>query len=175
LSIGKAIGIAVLTAVIVMAVGIWWSRQQLDVPVPTAAPSAAPSASTTTRGPTTRASQTPVTTRSSAAPIASTSAVPSAEPSAAEPPADPASSDEGGDGSELPPTLGYLQVKFNGEQGGEVFVFAKSYGPVGQKLKVPCNRPAFVRIGKTPGPRWITKGKTVSIACQKVTVTFISP
>ena len=163
LSLVKAVLVALVTAGLVMAVGIWWTRRSMNVDVaasastkPSAKPVVSASGSINILGP------------GSAKPSASTAT--SAAPSASA-----VASEQEGDGSELPATLGYLEVNFNGEQGGEVYVHGKLYGPVGKKLRVPCKRPGFVRIGKLPGPRWLSKGKPVSIKCQATTTTSFTP
>lgn len=170
LSMGKAVLVTIVTAVLVMGVGIWWTRRGMDVDVGSDPPagSAKPTSSAV------RNLLAPSSTASaakSAAPSASasSSAAPSASALEVPPPG------QEGDGSELPTNLGYLKVNFNGEQGGEVYVHGKSYGPVGQLLRVPCDRPGYVRIGKMPGPRWLSQGKPVTIKCQATTTTGFSP
>jgi hypothetical protein len=125
----------------------------------------------------------------SAAPVASVAAETSAKaaasaalppPVAAAPTAPPAAPPEKGPaatgkGSDLPPDQGYLEVLFNGEHGGIVFFKRKMMGPVGQAIKVPCKDPHWVRIGKMPGPRWLSKGTTIRVKCQGLTKKFVSP
>ena len=71
--------------------------------------------------------------------------------------------------------MGYLLVHFNGEQGGAVFFQNRMIGPVGQKLKVPCTAAKWLRVGKLPGPRWLSKGGTVRIQCQALTNHYARP
>ncbi len=177
ISMLKAIALTFIVACIVMAIGVWLSQSQDDQPLP--GPSASPSLATAgpTRpkrtikplasiAPSTKSgSASGATTMSSSASAASASA--SAAPTAA--------ASAGGDGSNLPPTKGYLIVSFNGEQGGQVYFYTRAIGPVGAKLEVACEKPTFVRIGKLPGPRWLSQGRPLRVACQSVTEVAMKP
>jgi len=50
---------------------------------------------------------------------------------------------------------------------------------VGQKLKMTCDKPTFVRIGKDVGglggTRWLSQGQTVVTKCQAVTTVKLKP
>jgi len=183
------------TLVLVTTAGIWWTRSRLSVeaePQETAAPSASatalsatspapgPEPSRSTADPATAiasaaaggsaaASATP-TVSATASAAATVSATASAAPTAAStPPEEPAKvDDEGGDGADLPSDAGLLRVSFAGPPEAQVYWRGKAVGAVGRKLKVPCGL-AFVRVGKTPGPEWLSKGKSVAIKCQAVT------
>ena len=88
---------------------------------------------------------------------------------------DPTGAPVTGDAVDLPADMGYLLVLFNGEQGGSVFFNRRMIGPVGKRLRVSCKEAKWMRIGKMPGPRWLSKGTTVRIKCQGLTKKFASP
>ena len=76
------------------------------------------------------------------------------------------------DGSNLPANRGYLVVRFDGPPEARVYLNGKAAGPVGDRLEVACGR-VFVRVGKEPGPSWLSKGAAAAIGCQSVTeLTF---
>jgi hypothetical protein len=83
------------------------------------------------------------------------------------------------DAASLPANLGLLEIRFNGEQGGKVYVGLRAIGPASGKLKVSCGKSMFMRIGKlAPGakfPRWISERTTVIPKCQKVTAAAFRP
>ncbi|MBW2529253.1 MAG: hypothetical protein JRI23_34070, partial [Deltaproteobacteria bacterium] len=162
----QAVVIALLTAVIVATVGVLVARWQLSVPA-TAADDGVPSAEPSTSAAETATSRSSSAPSASAGPTASTSVTATA--SAAAPTAD------GRDGSELPANRGYLIVHFDGPTDGQVFLSGKKHGVPDQKLDVPCGR-TFVRVGKLPGPQWLSLGAGLEVVCQSVTeITLEQP
>jgi hypothetical protein len=149
LSLSTAVLITIATAVVVLAFGTWWVRRDSTVvePVAPTAETSAPKAATPPPKPARR-------TRPKAAP---------------KPVVDTR------DGSDLPANQGYLTVKFPKNE-GEVYFFTTSQGPVNKKLAVTCGT-AFMRIGKSEplGVRWLSEGKPVVVACQKVTEVSVEP
>jgi hypothetical protein len=125
--------------------------------------------------PTTSASVAPTASGSPAA-----SGVPSAEPAAsgtpsATPSETPSATPAAGDGSELRPTRGYLEI--DSAKPASVYVGGVFVGVTGQKIPMDCGVPKYVRLG-TPPPEgaskptslaWLSEGKSVSVACRSVT------
>jgi hypothetical protein len=70
----------------------------------------------------------------------------------------------------LDPRQGFLWVKT--ALSGEVFVNGKSMGHPAATLVVPCGL-RYVRLGTLPGPRWISRGHTVRVACRGLTEVTI--
>jgi hypothetical protein len=162
--------IALLTAVVVAAAGVWLARQQLTVAAPDPGEPAEPPATATVEA-TAAPSVVPSATASAAA---SASASASAD-SGALPTASASASADGRDGSELPPSRGYLIVHFPTVPEGQVYLLGKKFGAPGQKLDVPCGR-TFVRVGKAPGPSWLSTGVGLKVECQSVTeITLDQP
>ena len=71
--------------------------------------------------------------------------------------------------------LGILIVRFTGSDGARVYRKGRDVGPVNGKIRLPCHQPAFVRVGKEPGPTWLSAGRTVQLACQAQTEVDMSP
>jgi hypothetical protein len=81
--------------------------------------------------------------------------------------------DDGDDGSQLPPALGYLLVHSAAEE-AYVYVSGRLAGPVGEKLRVSCGvRP--VRLGTKPLSKWLGPIKAVAVACRRVTSVDMDP
>jgi hypothetical protein len=72
--------------------------------------------------------------------------------------------------AQLDPRQGFLWVKT--ALAGEVFVNGKSMGQPAAALVVPCGL-RYVRVGVLPGPRWISRGHTVRVACRGLTEVTI--
>ena len=54
-------------------------------------------------------------------------------------------------------------------------LLGKKHGAPGEKLDVPCGR-TFVRVGKAPGPSWLSAGTGLKVECQSVTeITLDEP
>jgi hypothetical protein len=167
LSLGAALAIAIGTALVVLVAGVWSVRQarSLSDVAPPVAPSAAPapSAAAVTSGSAKRAgSRKKKAKRPGArgkAKVAG-SGVPKLPPRALE--------IGEGDGSDLDPRKGYLRVHYEGHPDAELFYFGRSLGKAAGKHVVDCERTANLRIGR-PGAIWLSEGRTVSVACQKIT------
>jgi hypothetical protein len=87
----------------------------------------------------------------------------------------------GGSGAVAPPAVppaellsfqGYLTVRSSAD--AEVYVKGVSIGPTNQRNVSHC-RQKFVRLGVPPGPRWLSPGKTVDVACRGETTVAIEP
>ncbi len=105
--------------------------------------------------------------RSAPAPAASATAVPiSPKPRATTIPANTTDSSS---------HFGLLLVRFKGPAGARVYASGKDVGPVNSKISLPCHKPAVIRIGKTPGPTWLSAARTVQLACKAQTVLDLSP
>jgi hypothetical protein len=133
-----------------------------SVVVPPTEPPAAAASTTASSRPTTRRAPP------SRAPAAASGA-PSAAASAS------AAASDGKDGSDLPAREGYVIVHYPKDE-GEVFFTITARGPVNEKLRVPCGT-TFVRVGVTKpnGVAWLSEGRPVAIACQKVTEVTMQP
>jgi hypothetical protein len=104
-----------------------------------------------------------------AAPAPSGSASVSASASASA-----AAAEDPRDGKALPPNRGLLRVRFESAPDAQVFMPDKPVGAVGQKLDVPCGR-SFVRVGRVPGPKWLSQGQSVYVQCRLVTDITLPP
>ncbi len=197
---GKLLGIGLLTAIVVMGIGVSLALRGSSVTPPPADPSAdlagiasaaqAPSAAGQQPDPSALpsalgrvlpamagASATKTLASASAALSASTSASAGPSPSvsasvAASATTAPAAAppDDGKTGTDLPFTMGYLRVAHHGTPAAKVYLFGKDIGVVNQKLKVPCTRPAFVRVGVPGMPiKWVSRGRTVIFKCRALT------
>ncbi len=195
LSWGKLLLVVLLVAAVVLVVGIVIPRYFLNVeessppkpsatsststgakPPPTVArtatakPTAKPTAPITATAAATATASATASASATATTSATTSASATAE-SSATPPAGASV-----DAAKLPPNVGLLKVNFVGPSGGKVYLFAQSFGNVGVPLKVPCGGGKFVRVGRPPGPTWLSGGQSVFIKCQALTeVTLRSP
>ena len=56
---------------------------------------------------------------------------------------------------------------------GDAYLHA-AHGRTNQQVMVKCGL-RWVRLGKEPGPVWLSAGKTVDVACQSVTRVSIEP
>jgi len=145
--------ITLVTAAIVMGAGIWWVRRSARVvPPPMPVATAPPPKSPRTPPP-----------RATAQPSATATATGTA--SAPAPETDP---------SKLPPTMGYLRVKWSGPADAQVFLFGKSIGKVGEPVEISCAGMQNVRVG-TEERAWLSDGRPVKVACQKLTEIEIPP
>jgi hypothetical protein len=99
---------------------------------------------------------------------AESQSAPPAPQEAETPPAPVASAD----GSGLPPKRGYLWVRSSAQS--VVFVNGISTGATNSRLEVPCGW-RFVRLGREPGPTWLSPGQTVDVTCQGFTTVTIQP
>jgi hypothetical protein len=181
-SLWKAIALASVTALSVFGVGVWWLTREHKITEPTAPPPASAkassaSASASATGSVFVATATPSTAspETSATPTASATTEPTASASTSADVPPPATDDS----SALPSNQAHITVSFSGESGGEVFFFANSVGKVGDKLTVSCEKAVFMRIGKrnapTDPPRWLTKGRTLKVECQKHSELRVAP
>ncbi|RLB61688.1 MAG: hypothetical protein DRI90_10815 [Deltaproteobacteria bacterium] len=165
LSLATAIMVTIVTAVLTMVAGVWWVRHRATIAEPPPLPAASGSAVGAAPRRATAAPALSVSAGASASPTVSASAAASAEPAAQ--PVD------GKDGSALPPTAGYLVVKFVGDPHAAVFAAGQKLGPVNQKIEIFCQHPAFLRVGAqqpSGAVKWLTPGRPgVKIACQSVT------
>lgn len=153
ISLLTSVLITVGTAALVMGAGIWWVRRSAQVtPPPMPVPATAPARV---------APKEPV----SAKPKPSASATATASASATAPAKDP---------SKLPPTMGYLQVKWSGQEDAQIFLFGKSIGKVTERVELPCSGMQNVRVG-TADRQWLSDGKPVKVGCQKLTELEIKP
>lgn len=147
LSTGAAISLAVLTAAAVIGAGVFLIERR--EPARPAAPSAAMPLPTVIAAPPTL---TPAI--ATAAPSATTSA-------SATPPLE---------ASSLPPRLGVLTVRGQGD--ARVYVNGEDLGPLNEALKAPCGL-RYVRLGTaregTRPPTWLSPGQSVTIACRAAT------
>jgi hypothetical protein len=160
LSLGKAALIALGTALLVLAVGLWWTRRQVSLTeVPVAEPRSATASASV-----------------SAPPSASTPAASATASAAASATATAATDEDARDGSELAPGLGLLKVTFTGppDPDAVVYQYSKPLGPVGKKIEVPCGQ-LFLRVGKAPGPSWLSKGAGVVVRCRAVNELTLAP
>jgi eukaryotic-like serine/threonine-protein kinase len=82
--------------------------------------------------------------------------------------------DDPRDGKELPANRGLLRVTFDAPPDAQVYLLGKPVGQVGQKIDVPCGR-SFIRVGKMPGPMWLSQGQSVYIQCRLVTDVSLPP
>jgi len=101
---------------------------------------------------------------------------PTTEASAASTQAEPGGqqpAEDGDDGSQLPPKLGYLLVR-SSAQDAHVYVRGRPTGPVGEKLRVGCGL-LPVRLGTNPLTKWLGPGIAVSVACQSLTSVTMEP
>ncbi|MBN4059233.1 hypothetical protein JYT22_01115, partial [Endomicrobium sp. AH-315-J14] len=171
LSWGAMILLTLLTAALVMAVGIWLTRRQMRItgPPPAAATASASSKSATSQSASATTKATPPTGTASAKATPSATATASATASASAAPA----ADDGRDGSALPPKMGYLKVNFTGPPGGAIYLRGKRLGAVAEKIETKCGF-AFIRVGKEPGPQWLSAGVSVAIKCQAVTEVTVA-
>jgi hypothetical protein len=198
---GKLLGMGLLTAMVVMGIGVALALHDSTVTPPPADPgadlagmakadqapsavgqqpdpSATPSALGRALPATADASATKTLASASAAPTPSASAAPTPSASAAPSPSASASvassaaapPDDGKTGTDLPFTMGYLRVAHQGTPAAKVYLFGKDIGAVNKKLKVPCTRPAFVRVGVPGTPiKWVSRGRTVIFKCRALT------
>lgn len=175
LSLLQAALVSLATAVVVMVAGIWLTRWQAGAgdevvlgassPASKGEPVAAVSGATTAGGaaPSARATAPPTTAPATSAPAPPVPAA-SAAPTAAGGP-DPAT---------LPPDMGLLLVVFSGPPEALVYLKGKSVGPVGRPVQTKCGF-NNVRVGKEPGPVYLSEGKPVSVKCQALTEVVMSP
>ena len=70
--------------------------------------------------------------------------------------------------------MGLVRVTFPQAPDAKVYVYGKDYGAVGEKLQVPCGR-SFLRVGKLPGPAWLSQGSSVLVQCRAVTEVTLQP
>jgi hypothetical protein len=195
LSTPTAIGLAGLTAVIVIGAGVFiverieparLAASDAIAPIPPVAapPSIAPTGralSPSAASPISSAAP-PVSTVTAriAAPAASTAAgaPPSgaASASASEPSASPSLLAAPLPPAKLPPQLGYLAVR--GQSEARVYVNGVDIGPTNQALETLCGL-RYVRIGAvTTGgspPTWFGPGQSVAIGCRAVTEISAPP
>jgi hypothetical protein len=169
-----------VTAIVVMAVGVWWTRRQVSLAdvAPAEPPTASARASASASA---RASERPDAAAEApspdpgasgaAAPAPSGSASVSASASAS---GAAAAAEDPRDGKALPPNRGLLRVRFESAPDAQVFMPDKPVGAVGQKLDVPCGR-SFVRVGRVPGPKWLSQGQSVYVQCRLVTDITLPP
>ena len=149
LSTVAAISLAGLTAAIVIGGGIFVAERGMRPgPAPTASPVGALS----------KGAEPPAEGKAPAIAEPTTSTTVSA--SAAAPPVP----------DELPPHLGYLTVRGQGE--ARVYVNGVDRGPLNEEIKLPCGL-KFVRVGTaTDGarpPSWLSPGQSVKIGCRAAT------
>jgi len=152
LSTVAAIGLAGLTAVVVIGGGVFIAERGGRPGPPAVAVPPRPPIASASAAPPVEASEPAVTAK--AAPITMTS-------SAAAAPSSP---------DQLPPQVGYLTVRGKGE--ARVYVNGVDLGPLNQALKAPCGL-KYVRLGTaTKGahpPSWLSPGQSVAIACRAAT------
>lgn len=68
----------------------------------------------------------------------------------------------------------YLFVKSSVQ--ADVWVHGIKIGPTNQKLKLPCTTGLrFTRLGKDPGPAWISKAVSIKIPCGSYTQLELEP
>jgi hypothetical protein len=67
---------------------------------------------------------------------------------------------------------GYLTVKSS--VAAEVYVKGVSIGPTNHKNVSHCGQ-KFVRLGRPPGPRWLSAGATAQVACRGETTVPLEP
>jgi serine/threonine protein kinase len=145
ISLLTSVLIMIGTAAVVMGVGIWWARRNATVTIPEAPPVATTAAPPATDSPPRRA----------IAPTAQPTAQPTVEPA---PEKDPTA---------LPPTKGYLRVRFSGQPDARVFLKSQEAGGVGELLEVPCGF-QYINIG-TPQKVWLAKEpRSFKVECQKI-------
>lgn len=190
---GKLLGMGLLTAVLVMGIGVALALHDSTVTPPPADPgadlagmakadqapsavgqqpdpSAIPSALGRALPATADASATKTLASASAAPTPSASAGPGPSASASVASSAAVPPDDGQTGTDLPFTMGYLRVAHQGTPAAKVYLFGKDIGAVNKKLKVPCTRPAFVRVGVPGTPiKWVSRGRTVIFKCRALT------
>ena len=177
LSLGKAALIAIVTAIVVMVVGLWWTRRQVSLtnlaPAESATVTASAGASASASG-SERVAPSAEPPSATAAASGTASAEPSATPSAAATTANSAPEDDPRDGKTLPQNRGLLRVSAETPPDAQVFMMGKPVGPVGKKLEVACGR-TFLRVGQPPPegkltpPTWLTQGQSVYVQCRMVT------
>jgi hypothetical protein len=79
---------------------------------------------------------------------------------------------DGGDGTDLGATLGYLIVRSS--VSADVWASGVKLGPTNRKNAAPCGL-RFVRISKGDPPSWLNEGRTVDVKCQTVTTSSQEP
>jgi hypothetical protein len=165
--LGLVIGAAAVLGIAYL--GGWLGRRD---PEP-AAPAAGPPRATPAQATNTAESLPP--SRSSAKPeVIPSGALLSATPSPGAAPTEAPSSAPlpSADGSGLPFTRGYLWVA--SDTTATVFVNGIATGSTNSLLEVPCGL-RFVRLGSTPGPRWLSPGHTVDVVCRSFNRVTIQP
>ncbi|MCB9606191.1 MAG: hypothetical protein H6716_06350 [Polyangiaceae bacterium] len=122
------------------------------------------------------ASDTPVSARSGAADSGaadSSAAVDSGAADAGATAADAAGPVDLSDAG-LKPYESYLFVRSTAQ--ADVWVHGIKIGPTNHKLKLACTKGLrFTRLGKDPGPAWISKAVSVKIPCGSVTELELEP
>ncbi|MEZ4375568.1 MAG: hypothetical protein R3B07_32455 [Polyangiaceae bacterium] len=74
----------------------------------------------------------------------------------------------------LKPYESYLFVRSSAQ--ADVWVHGIKIGPTNTKLKLACTKGLrFTRLGKDPGPAWISKAVSVKIPCGSVTELELEP
>ncbi|MEZ4231004.1 MAG: hypothetical protein R3B89_17650 [Polyangiaceae bacterium] len=74
----------------------------------------------------------------------------------------------------LKPYESYLYVRSSAK--ADVWVHGIKIGPTNEKLKLPCTKGLrFTRLGKDPGPAWISKAVSIKIPCGSVTQLELEP
>jgi hypothetical protein len=74
----------------------------------------------------------------------------------------------------LPPTKGYLRVRFGGHPDARVFLKSQEVGKVGELLEVPCGF-QYVNVG-TAEKVWLANdARSLKVECQKINEIELSP
>ena len=178
LSALQSIGIAALTAAVVVAAGILLAdrdpRPSPGVPIASAAATAvAPTTPAVVRS---AAATTPAATEATAVAPTPPSTASAASPSPSAAPVVDAGAAGAGAGGDLPAGYGSLTVQFPAP--ADVFVNGAAVGVVNTPIKVICGR-WFIRIGQANDAgrarSWVTRGTTVDVPCQAATTVEMRP
>ncbi|MGE0326862.1 MAG: hypothetical protein AB7K71_35275 [Polyangiaceae bacterium] len=87
---------------------------------------------------------------------------------------DAAAGDDLSSDAGLKPYESYLFVRSSAQ--ADVWVHGIKIGPTNTKLKLACTKGLrFTRLGKDPGPAWISKAVSVKIPCGSVTELELEP
>jgi eukaryotic-like serine/threonine-protein kinase len=172
----ESIGVAALTAALVVGLGIVILERDSLLGDEQAAEDGPASAANAVPGPAATEPTAPETHAASVAPpaVPSTPAQ-SAAPAPAEPPAEPLAEPPPLDGTSLPGGHGYLTVTSRVE--ADVYLHGKRVGVSNEPLVVLCGR-WFLRLATpNPGrfPSWIGPGETVYVGCQTDTTMEMDP
>ena len=168
---------AVAAATVIGGVGSFSVVSMMkDDPEPTASPQTTVAAKPPST-PTQTAAAAPSTTATASAPVAPSSTVAplaSAEPATDIPDAGAQPEATGSskkaqftdDGSALDPRKGHLIV--DSEDTADVWVHGQKTGATNSQLTVTCGQ-RWVRLGRLPGPAWISPGQSALVKCQGTT------